>query len=537
MGGAVTHGGPFNFASNAACASALNAANHFTIATCSCSGGGAAAEAAPTGSAAPGHEFDGTISRAIADGMTGKLSPGNAVGFTVLGMLGNALFAPKTTTAEPAPDPAEVERQLAAHQLNDSGIYLMKQKNYAGAINDFQQALASAPGDGSIRNNLQVAMQMQKNAALAGQNSDALGQLLGTLQETAVNSGSTLDLVNLQSNPNVVDLSNAGGTTVDPATLKGQLDNVFSNGGPAPSTSQNSQPQAQDIDKLFQTQPTPPSSAQSGVDSFNARCSGAAAGSASDAACQQERAAQIDAKQKEVGDLFKHPGGAANTDDQLKDAPNDQNSASNSGSNSSGSGTQTQGTTTRGAFGAAVANPTDLTPAAPLPAQQAGGIISAAAHLKSGAAIAGSNGDLSQLYDAGTAGYAGSIPVPTGISQAPPGSQITREIAQKLAADPKYQRALTAQADAERDMTKVRQRLNVLNGNPPSSENTSQINNATQQLITDVTAIRKANDTENTIIRKYTVTILPAAGASPPPPPPPTTTTQPPTQTQQPSTN
>jgi len=50
MGGAVTHAGPFNYASAAACASALNAANKFTIASCSCGEGTAAAGGTSTGS-------------------------------------------------------------------------------------------------------------------------------------------------------------------------------------------------------------------------------------------------------------------------------------------------------------------------------------------------------------------------------------------------------------------------------------------------------------------------------------------------------
>src|SRR5258708_27964465 len=104
----------------------------------------------------------------MADGLTGRISPGNAVGFTVLGMLGNALFAPKTAPVAPPPDPEQQRRTLAAQQLNNSGIYLLKQRNYSGAINEFQQALAATPSDVTIQQNLELAKRQQKNAAVAG---------------------------------------------------------------------------------------------------------------------------------------------------------------------------------------------------------------------------------------------------------------------------------------------------------------------------------------------------------------------------------
>ncbi len=125
-------GGPrtLNFASASECKAQAATVGDGTIASCSCNGGGGTS-ATDTGipvSSVPGHEFDGVVSRAIADGLTGKLSPGNAVGFTVLGLFGNALFAPKNTAPVDAPDPAVQQRQLAASQLNNSGIYLLRQK-------------------------------------------------------------------------------------------------------------------------------------------------------------------------------------------------------------------------------------------------------------------------------------------------------------------------------------------------------------------------------------------------------------------------
>jgi Flp pilus assembly protein TadD len=80
------------------------------------------------------------------------------------------------------PDPAQQQQALAAQQLNNSGIYLIKQKNYAGAINEFQQALANAPNDTNILQNLALAKQQLKNVAVAGQTSDALGHSWVPLQ-------------------------------------------------------------------------------------------------------------------------------------------------------------------------------------------------------------------------------------------------------------------------------------------------------------------------------------------------------------------
>ena len=77
------------------------------------------------------------------------------------------------------PDPAQQQRTLAAQQLNNSGLYLLKQKNYASAINEFQKALANAPNDANILHNLALAKQQLKDGAVARQTSGALGQFLG----------------------------------------------------------------------------------------------------------------------------------------------------------------------------------------------------------------------------------------------------------------------------------------------------------------------------------------------------------------------
>jgi tetratricopeptide (TPR) repeat protein len=281
---------------------------------------------------APGHEFDSTINRAIADGITGRISAGNAVGFTVLGVLGNALFAPKAPNIPPQPDPAEEQRQLAVQQLNKSGIYLLKQKNYAGAINEFQKALAISPGNANILHNLDLAKHQLRDAAFADQTSGALGELLGPAPVEPGSSGTSLGLVNLGSEASVVDLHNTTGTLVDPTTLKGQLDSVFSNNASAVSGPSGAQPHANDIDKLFESS-TP---AQGNVDTFNSRCSGVGQGSAPDQACGQQQAGnQVEAKEKQLDQIL-NPEERA----ELKDAVGPTKGTSSSGAVPAGGDSQ-----------------------------------------------------------------------------------------------------------------------------------------------------------------------------------------------------
>jgi hypothetical protein len=200
--------------------------------------------------------------------------------------LHNILFGqPKPLT--PPLDPATQQRALAAEQLNNSGIYLLKKNDYAGAINEFQQALNQAPNDANILFNLQLAKQRQKNAADAAKTSNALGNLLGTAPGSSSNSPlgplNSLNLVNLD--PNVVDFSGMGHTSsanpnssflntvitgsdsntvdmgnlkknyIDPKLLEGKINSVLANPVSAPT---QISPQEQ-IDELFQ----PPRSAQS----------------------------------------------------------------------------------------------------------------------------------------------------------------------------------------------------------------------------------------------------------------------------------
>jgi tetratricopeptide (TPR) repeat protein len=200
--------------------------------------------------------------------------------------LHNILFGqPKPITAPL--DAATQQRALAAEQLNNSGIYLLKQNDYAGAINEFQQALNQAPNDATILFNLQLANQRQKNAAEVAKTSNALGSLLGTAARSSGNGPlgplNSLNLVNLDPNvvdfrgmvhtssanpnssflntvitgsdSNTVDMGNLKKNYIDPKLLEGEINNVLANPVAAPA---QISPQEQ-IDKLFQ----PAQSAQS----------------------------------------------------------------------------------------------------------------------------------------------------------------------------------------------------------------------------------------------------------------------------------
>lgn len=179
-------------------------------------------------------------------GLTPQQQVGMQVGTLGAYMIGQGLHQLLFGAPQSPPDPAVQQRQLAARQLNNSGIYLFKQRNYAGAINEFQKALAITPGDRNILHNLALAKQKLKDVAVAGQTSGALGQLLdsapgsdGTLHSdlagnpgTGGANGSALDLVHLGSDPTVVDLRGTTKTFVDPiqAQTLQSLDNVLGNG-------------------------------------------------------------------------------------------------------------------------------------------------------------------------------------------------------------------------------------------------------------------------------------------------------------------
>ena len=126
-------------------------------------------------------------------------------------------------------DPAVQQQRLAAEQLNNSGVWYLRQKKYGDAIIEFQKALEKTPGNPAIQRNLSLAKQMQersnRDSAAASRTSSSLGQLLGPpgLDATATvanDPATALRSLNLASDPNVVDLRGTTKTAVDPAALK-----------------------------------------------------------------------------------------------------------------------------------------------------------------------------------------------------------------------------------------------------------------------------------------------------------------------------
>lgn len=270
MGGNITHR-TLSYASQSACDSAAAGQQGLPTIKCSCGGSGSTTS-----------DTSGQLGQLIST-MTPQQQMGMAVGAvgTLMILQGlNGLMHPK-----PVPvDPAQQQRNLAAQQLNNSGIYLMKQKNYSGAINEFQQALAQTPNDANIKSNLTMAKQAQKNSAIAGQTSGTLGQLLGTTPaggggpEIASNS-SPLNMVNLNGNRNEPTVSLPAQTS--PQSLESQIDGALGNQPAAPAPENPAQAQA--IDQIFN-----PSQAA--------------------AASPPPAQAQIDAEKNQVDDLFKSPG-------------------------------------------------------------------------------------------------------------------------------------------------------------------------------------------------------------------------------------
>ncbi len=225
---------------------------------------------------------------------------GNMTGDMMLKGIHNAFHG---TPARPAaPVNAEPQqRELAARQLNDSGIYLLNRRprDYAGAINEFEKALQQNPNDATIAENLQYARRLQKDSVAAGLTSNMLGNVLGnnspsvspnnfaipgispnvfnqvnldpnvvdfrgmfrnSLPGTAKSylpaaNANALNAVLTGSDAGVVDLRGAARTSIDPKSLQTQIDGIF--GKPVPMSQPPDptvgSPQAQEIQKLFQS--------------------------------------------------------------------------------------------------------------------------------------------------------------------------------------------------------------------------------------------------------------------------------------------
>lgn len=150
-------------------------------------------------------------------------------------LLGNMFAQPKGGIATGS---AQRQSQIAAQQLNNSGVYLLKQKNYAGAVNEFQKALAKTPGDQTIQNNLKLAQQKLNDAGTAAQTRDALGQLLGA--PPADSAISTPPSSGYSLNPANNDSANASVQPADAQQAANAIDQALGQNQNTPAQQSNS---------------------------------------------------------------------------------------------------------------------------------------------------------------------------------------------------------------------------------------------------------------------------------------------------------
>ena len=216
---------------------------------CQCGG---VASGQPTCPAASGHASSGP---SAPTGPTPvqqmELQGAQQLGGYVGDQINKALFGSKPDPVQQQADldaqRMQQQRPLIAQQLVNSGLYLLKQKDYAGALNEFQQALAQTPDDPDINKYIALAKQQIRGAALAAKNGEALGRTLGSATVSSRNVGSNqtgappspnassspLNSVNLNSDSNAVNSHGPTQTPADSAALKVQLDSVFATKAPA----------------------------------------------------------------------------------------------------------------------------------------------------------------------------------------------------------------------------------------------------------------------------------------------------------------
>jgi hypothetical protein len=219
-----------------------------------------------SGAAAPGPA-------ATTPAQQSELRGAQQLGYAIGEQLGKSLFGSSADdeAAQQAARQAQQQRQLAAQQLNNSGIYLLNKGNYAGAITEFQRALAESPGDATIQRNIDTAMKRSKDAVAAAKNAASLKNLLSNVpahvEDTEFDqlthasipspNSSGLSLVNLDSDTRTVDLRGTTKTSVDPGAFKNQLDRIFDQPASesSPPATQLQLPEAKDAELLFDLPP------------------------------------------------------------------------------------------------------------------------------------------------------------------------------------------------------------------------------------------------------------------------------------------
>ncbi len=155
-------------------------------------------------------------------GLNSQQQMGVQIGTMAGNLLGNLFAQPQGGIAT---DSSQRQLQIQAQQLNNAGVQNMKWGKYDAAIEQFQKALLKTPGDQTIIDNLNRAMNHQK----VGQTKNALADVLPPAPENqdsggysggsgANQSSPALNQVNLDAN--TVDLRNAPQEYIDPAQLK-----------------------------------------------------------------------------------------------------------------------------------------------------------------------------------------------------------------------------------------------------------------------------------------------------------------------------
>ena len=155
--GGTSHG-PFDTQSACEQARQQELNQNFPFVPCTSDGSGSSSSAG----------VGGSLQQDTAEALTKGIVNNNAQEFGV-GLAGLGAMAVINGLSQPSgPDPEQIrqqqilaeqqrQRELAAQQLNNSGLYLLRQNDYDGAINEFTRALAQTPNDPAIQANLDQA--------------------------------------------------------------------------------------------------------------------------------------------------------------------------------------------------------------------------------------------------------------------------------------------------------------------------------------------------------------------------------------------
>ena len=192
-----------------------------------------------------------------AGGANAQQQLGVQIGTMAGNILGNMFAQPQGGIAT---DSTQRQLQIQAQQLNNAGVQNMKWGKYDAAIEQFQKALLKTPGDQTIIDNLNRAMNHQK----VGQTKNALADVLPPAPENQDSGGYSGDSGANQPAPNP-NLSDVNRVLQDGNTFDGR--GTAMTGGSSPSFNNiptpTAQQTAQDIDKelgLGGSQPTDGSS-------------------------------------------------------------------------------------------------------------------------------------------------------------------------------------------------------------------------------------------------------------------------------------